>query len=110
MSLMTRATNATRDSARRVVMQQVTDPDELARARAQRHKADRNAAWLQAHARQIYPKHRGKSLCVAGEELFVADTPEAALAKAKAAHPEDDGFLLHYVPRERIARIYADLG
>ena len=47
------------------------------------------------------------SVSVAGEELFVADTPEQALALATAAHPEDDGSFLRYIPREKIDRIYA---
>jgi hypothetical protein len=39
--------------------------------------------------------------------LFVADAPEQAVALAQAAHPEDDGFFLHYIYREQGARIYA---
>ncbi|MCI0491233.1 MAG: hypothetical protein L0229_31975 [Blastocatellia bacterium] len=85
-----------------LVMEEVTDPEELAGARAQRERFDRNAAWLQAHAEEIYSRHRGKCLCIAGEELFVADTPEEALALATAAHPEDDGSFVHYVPREKL--------
>jgi hypothetical protein len=91
-----------------IEMEEVTDPGEIARARAQRERFDRNSAWLQAHAGEIYPQHRGKCICVAGQELFVADTPEEALALGKAAHPEDDGSFVQYVPRERFARIYAD--
>jgi len=45
---------------------------------------------------------------VAGEELFIADTPEEALAQARAAHPEEDGsILIRYIPRQKVARIYA---
>lgn len=91
-----------------LVMEEVTDPEELAKARAQRERFDRNAAWLQAHATEVYSCHRGKCICIAGEELFVADTPEEALALATAAHPEDDGRFVHYIPRERLARIYAN--
>jgi hypothetical protein len=29
------------------------------------------------------------------------------LALATAAHPEDDGRFVHYIPREKVARIYA---
>lgn len=90
-----------------LVMEEVTDPEELAKARAQRERFDRNSAWLQAHATEVYRHHRGKCICVAGEELFVADTPEQALALATAAHPEDDGRFLRYIPREKIDRIYA---
>jgi hypothetical protein len=88
-------------------MEEVTDPEELARSRAWRARADRNAAWLQAHAAEVYSRHRGKFVCVAGEELFVADTPAAVLRLARTAHPEDDAFFLQYIPRERVARVYA---
>jgi len=91
-----------------LVMEEMTDPEELAKARAQRERFDRNAAWLQAHAAEVYTRHCGKCICVAGEELFVGDTPEEVLAQAKAAHPEDDGSFLHYIPREKVARIYAN--
>jgi hypothetical protein len=91
-----------------IIIEEVTDPVELAKARVQWERFDRNTAWLQAHASEIYPNHRGKCICIAGEELFVADTPEEVLALAKAAHPEDDGFFLHYIPREKVARIYAN--
>lgn len=91
-----------------IIMGEMTDPEELALARAQDERFDRNTAWLQAHAAQIYPRHRGKYLCIAGEELFVADTSEEVLALAHAAHPEDDGYFLHYIPKEKMARIYAN--
>jgi hypothetical protein len=90
-----------------IIMEEVTDPEELAKAQVQRERFDRNSAWLQAHALEIYARHRGKCICIAGEELFAADTPEEALALAKAAHPEDNGAFLRYLPREKMARIYA---
>jgi hypothetical protein len=91
-----------------IVMEEVTDPFELAKARAQNERFERNSAWLQAHIEEVYSHHRGKCICVAGGELFVADTPEAVIAQAKAAHPEDDGRLLRYIPKERIERVYAN--
>ncbi len=91
-----------------VVMEEVTDPGEIARARAQRERFDRNSTFLEAHAREVYTRHRGKCVYVAGEELFVADTPEGAIALAKAAHPEDDGSFIRYIPKEKLARIYAN--
>ncbi len=91
-----------------VVMEEVTDPEELARVRAQWERFDRNSAWLQAHASEVYTHHRGRCICVAGEELFVADTPEEALARATAAHPEDDGSFVRYIPKEKLARVYVD--
>jgi len=91
-----------------LVMEEVTDPVELARARARRERFERNLAWFQAHAAELYPAHRGKCLCVAGEELFVADTPEAVLALARAAHPDDEGRFTRYLPKQKLARLYAD--
>lgn len=89
-----------------VVMEVITDPVENAKARVRREKNDRNWEWFEAHAQQIYTTHRGKVICVAGQELFVADTPEEVLALAKAAHPEDDGRFTRIIPKEKIARIY----
>ena len=90
-----------------VVIEEVTDPVELARARVQDERFERNWAWFEAHAQEIYKTHRGKCLCISGQELFVADTPAEALALAIAAHPEDDGRFTRYIPRERTYRIYA---
>jgi len=91
-----------------IVMQEVTEPQELAEARARRNRFDRNEAWLQARAAEIYKCHRGRYICIAGEDLFVADTPEAAYASAKSAHPEDDGLFVRYIPKEKLPRVYAD--
>jgi hypothetical protein len=96
------------DKKASLVMEDVTDPEELAKARRQRERFDRNAAWLQAHAAEVYTRYRGKCICIAGQEVFVADTPEEAMAQAKTAQPEDDGSFVHYIPRERAARIYAN--
>src|SRR5262249_10454490 len=82
-----------------VVMTVVTDPDEIAAFRAQQERIDRNADWLQAHAHEVYSQNRGRHICIAGQELFVADTAKEALALAEAAHPEDDGWHLRYVPK-----------
>jgi hypothetical protein len=89
-------------------MEEVTDPEELARARQQDERFQRNLAWMKAHASEVYSGHRGKYVCIAGEELFVAETPQQVRALANAAHPEDDGYFLQYIPREKMARIYAD--
>lgn len=91
-----------------VVMEEVTDPLELEKARAQDERFQRDWDWFEAHASEIYAQHRGKCYCVAGEELFVADTPEEVLALARAAHPEDDGCFTGYIPKQRMARIYAN--
>ena len=90
-----------------IVLEEVTDPVELAEARAQREQFDRNSAWLQAHASDVYSKHRGRCICIAGEELFVADTASEAVAQATVAHPGDKGRFVHYIPKDKVPRIYA---
>ena len=90
-----------------IVMEQVTDPEALAKAGVQRERFDRNSAWLQAHISEVYSKHRGKFICVAGEGLFVADTVKEAIARATAAHPDDDGWFTWYIPKEKLPRVYA---
>jgi hypothetical protein len=90
----------------KVVMEEVIDPAELAQAHAQRERFDRNWAWFKAQAMEIYERFRGQCLVIAGEEIFAAGKPEEAWASAKAAHPEDDGSFIIYVPREKMARIY----
>ena len=90
-----------------IIMEEVLDPVELHQAQAQDERFERNWAWFEAHAAEIYNAHRGKCICVAGQELFVADTAPEVVAMARKAHPEYDGFLLRYIPREKMERIYA---
>jgi hypothetical protein len=90
-----------------VIMEEVTDPEELAKARVRRERFDRNWAWFQAHVPEIYSQHRGKCIGIASEELFAADTPEEIIAWATTTHPEDEGWFIHYIPREKVVRIYA---
>jgi len=91
-----------------IIMEEVTDPVELQKAREQDERFERNWAWFEAHAAESYVQHRGKCICIAGEELFVAATPEEALALAVSAHPNDDGRFTLLIPQEKIARSYAD--
>ncbi len=91
-----------------IVMEIVTDPEEIAKAQAQDERFRRNFEWFNTRAAEIYRSCRGKCLCISGQELFVADTPEKVLASAKAAHPEDDGRFTRYIPKERLERIYAN--
>lgn len=90
-----------------VIMEQITDPVELAKAEVRQKLFERNSAWFDAHATEIYRVHRGKCLCISGQELFVADTPAEVLALAKAAHPNDDGRFTRIIPKEILPRIYA---
>jgi len=90
-----------------IVIEETTEATELAEAEAQREQFDRNAAWLQVHASEVYVKYRGRCICIAGEELFEAATAKEALALATAAHPEDKGRFVQYIPKDKVARIYA---
>jgi hypothetical protein len=89
-------------------MEIVSDPQEVARLQVEGEQLDRNLDWFDRHAAEIYRQHRGKCFCVAGEELFVANTSPEAIAKAKEAHPEDQGWFIGYIPREKMLRIYAN--
>src|ERR1017187_4375283 len=90
-----------------LVMYRVTDPEEIAKASAQWERFDKNFEWLQPRVPEIYAQHRGKCICVAGQELFVADTAPEVIAMARTAHPEDDGFLMRYISKVKMDRIYA---
>lgn len=87
-----------------------SDPADLDRYHARRERFERNLAWFVAHAAEIYATCRGKCICVAGEELFVADTPQEVLDLARKAHPEDEGRFTRLIPRQRMARIYVHSG
>jgi hypothetical protein len=91
-----------------IVMEEVTDPQRIAEAHARRERFDRNWGWLRAHAQEVYKRYRGKCISVAGEELFVGDTPQEVIARAAAAHPEDDGSFVHYIPLKKMARVYGN--
>lgn len=86
------------------VISEVTDPELNAKLEAQRKQSDRNAAWLQAHAQEVY-SHRGKYFCIAGQELFVSDSVAGAVNAARVKHPDDNGYLFRYIPLERLPRV-----
>lgn len=85
-----------------------TDPVELAKAHRRREQFDKNSAWLQARVGEIYSQHRGKVICIAGEELFVADSAADAVVQARAAHPQDEGYFTRYIPKVKVPRIYVN--
>lgn len=90
-----------------IAMEEVTDAHALAKATKQRQQFDHNSAWLQAHISEIYAQHRGKCICIAGQELFIGETVQDAITQATAAHPDDEGWFTRYIPKEKVARIYA---
>jgi hypothetical protein len=90
-----------------IMTEETLSPEEAAAAHKQREQFDRNSEWLQGHIPEIYGKYRGKCICIAGQEVFVSDSVEDAVASATAAHPEDQGWFTRYIPKEKVARIYA---
>ena len=90
-----------------IVMYEETDPEEIRKFQERHRRFQRNVAWLDEHAWEVFPRYRGKCIAVAGEELFVAETAEEVRALARRAHPEDDGYFVQYIPREKLPRIYA---
>jgi hypothetical protein len=92
------------------VIEEITDPKESARIRSQIEHANGNSQWLQTHWDELLPQARGRFVAVAGQEAFIADTPEQAWALADAAHPKDDGAMVQYVRLEHGPRFYANQG
>jgi hypothetical protein len=88
------------------VFEEVTDPVQIAEGLAVDEAYGRNEAWLQEHWAEVYPKAKGKTLVVAGQEAFIADTPEEALDRAHTAHPNDIGVVRRYVPFHSGPRVY----
>jgi hypothetical protein len=92
-----------------LILEEVNDPVAAARSRALLERFRRNTDWLQSHWNDVLPQARGKHLAVAGQEAFIADTPDQAWAWVDQKHPEDDGAFVQYVIAERGPRIYACL-
>ena len=92
----------------KLIIEEVTDPVAIARGRAVHEQFGRNARWLAAHWPDLLPQAYGKFLAVAGQEAFIADTIEEAHARARAAHPEDQGLLSQYVFPPGGPRIYGN--
>lgn len=90
------------------VIEDVSDPDDIRRSHTQDQRHRRNSDWLQTHWADVLPQARGKFVAVAGEEMFIAETPGEAWAWVDAAHPEDSGAIVRYVPTSTGPRLYAD--
>src|SRR6266849_3254522 len=88
----------------RIEVTTTNDAEELAKARVRHTQFQCNSNWLQTHAAQVY-RHRGKHFCIAGMQLFLADTAEEAWALGRAAHPNDGGMFFRYIPLENMPRI-----
>jgi hypothetical protein len=62
--------------APRLLIEEVTDPDEIARTREQDERARRNSDWLRGHWPEIAPRARARFLAVAGQEAFITGSME----------------------------------
>ena len=91
-----------------MVMEIITDPDRIAKFNAHRDRYEKNSRWWQAHMQEFLPRVEGKHVAIAGEEVFIADTPQEAIAMAEAVHPDDDGSFCRYVRPNGGPRIYAN--
>jgi hypothetical protein len=89
-----------------LVIETITDPAEIAAGLARHEQFERNWSWLEAHASEVY-SHRGKIICIAGQELFVGEDVHEVVAAARAKHPDDHGYFTRIIPKERGPRIYA---
>jgi hypothetical protein len=89
------------------IIEDVFDAHETARIQGQDARHRCNNAWLQTHWDAVLPQARGKFLAVAGQEAFIAQTPEEAWAWVDSTHPEDDGAIVQYIRSETGPRIYA---
>lgn len=87
-------------------IEEVSEPNEVRRARAQAARHHLNSEWLQSHWSDVLPQARGKFLAVAGQEPFIADTPAEAWAWVDTTHPEDNGAIVRYIRTTAGPRIY----
>jgi len=90
------------------IIEEVTDPAEIARSKQQHDRHKRNTDWLQAHWGDLLPQARGKFLAVANQEAYLADTPAEAWAWTERVHPKDNGAFVRYVRTNVGPRIYAN--
>jgi hypothetical protein len=80
------------------------NPAELARLAAEHEEFCRNQAWLEQHQEEVEGQALGQFLVVAGLQAFIAEKVQDAVAKARAAHPNETGMLIKYVPPRKPPR------
>ena len=76
--------------------------------RARQERARRNSEWLQTQWDQLLPHALGKFVAVAGEEAFVADTPQQAWGWAAEKHPSDDTAIVQFISARQGPKVYAN--
>lgn len=73
---------------------------EKEKRRAQEVAADGN--WLSEHSAEIWGEYKGKYIAVVKQTLFVGDTWEDAVSKAKGKFPERRPLVRHIPYKRRI--------
>lgn len=91
-----------------LIVEDVTDPVEIARIHAVIGQAERNSAWLESHWDDLLPEAHGKFIAIAGQEAYIASSAEEAWAWAKRMHPDDVGALVEFVLPPGGPRFYAN--
>lgn len=94
----------------KITIEEVTDPQEIAKAQAQCERHRRNVDWLESHWDSVLPQARGRFIAIANQQAFIAETPEQGWDWIRSHHPDDDGGFVHYVPARKGWRIYANRG
>jgi len=94
----------------RITVESLSNAEGLTPFTEQLQRARLNRDWLEAHWSELLPSARGKFLAVAGQQAFVADTPEEAWNMAEAAFPNDDGAFVQFVRSLEGPRFYANQG
>jgi hypothetical protein len=80
-----------------VTLEIATEPAEISQVTDHDRRLKRNLEYLNARWDDLRPRECGRFVAVAGQELFIADTYQEALDKARAAHPDDDGYWAQHV-------------
>lgn len=91
----------------RVLIEEINDPELASKLRMQDERFSQNLEVFRKHSCTLFAQHRGRVIMVAGQELRVFDTADTAWSWARTVHPDDDGALIHRIPREKGWRIYA---
>jgi len=65
-------------------------------------EADIDDKWLSQHSAEIWEKYKGKYIAVIEQTLFIGDTWEEAISKAKEKYPDRIPLVRHIPYKRRI--------
>lgn len=98
-------------SLEKMVVEEVDDPQKLARFRYGQVRFEANRDWLESHWQDVLPQAAGRFLAVAGQEAFVTDSIDAAWKWVEEHHSDDEGAFVRFVrsqqgPRFCVWRVF----